>query len=941
MAEGIATYDPNIQLGSVKATQAAAGVSTAGSDSQAGQNTRYFAQQFQGLTGALAGQLKKSEENAYLDGVADEQKGIPVQKEAPWFAGFEYRQGVSNAALQGSIADFQTASMTKLQEAIAAGQTPEQFMDGLKPVYSDLLDKTKGNLTLDDRLKAVKGIQSSIQAIGTTYRDQYAKHIHAGQIQNGNMAVGARVRNAIQVQQDPQAFSANFSAMLDEATSAAGLDATERSALITNGVKAMMDGVTLNFGQRPAIGQFLSRAIANHAGVQSLGPQATSDILNATQGFVKEGAARDMALLHVKLAQATTAIDGGKAFDPNTFKSDEQELDKAMATGVITPSDYQSARLGIEQVKRHSIEQATQAARLAGANDGILTAKDAKAVMVDTINGLVASQFNGDRSHAQEAQNIAAVSMLKAGGMNVQPEVAALAQETIAKRLNLVATTDTSVYKLGKTGAPEFPAADVALISGMRDEYQRSQHGQPNNYVGMTAGMDSKQIAALQHAMATTLGSDAQHTLAAFQQSLKDEREGKIQLTTTIDPSTMRDMAYTPTEGADLLRTFFQKHGPVSWGRTAWAGVSHAGTHVMEWLTGQKTEGTQAENAYQTQFTNYINGMQTQQALAIQIRDGGLPIGTDGKGLRAYVQKGIQRGMIQGVFQAWPMDAATLNVSPQLSKMSADTRGEFIDKVVKDQCQIKGINPDNVLGVRLRANGRTIQPEIWTKTSTEPIRVNPFNDADVARFRREHIAFSTAARDTAAVRDVSTGQVLNLNLSGRNSVGVDAGEYIQMQKSLLKYEGFSSKPYKDPVRGFNIGAGLSDTTGQGSLFGAYARLPAYMQTPQTIADMSASSTQGIPMYLNNYVKPAVAAMHVPWGDRSPLARDTREMFLNVAWQRPADAVGMANALNQLRITPGKSRADVAAVLSQFPSYRQAHKERQQFYLNTAAQFLPR
>ena len=77
--------------------------------------------------------------------------------------------------------------------------------------------------------------------------------------------------------------------------------------------------------------------------------------------------------------------------------------------------------------------------------------------------------------------------------------------------------------------------------------------------------------------------------------------------------------------------------------------------------------------------------------------------------------------------------------------MSADTRGEFIDKVVKDQCQIKGINPDNVLGVRLRANGRTIQPEIWTKTSTEPIRVNPFNDADVARFRREHIAFSTAA----------------------------------------------------------------------------------------------------------------------------------------------------------------------------------------------------
>lgn len=940
MAE-ISVYSPSTQLGGVRATPASAGISTAGIESTAGQGTRYFAQQFEGLTGALKGQLKKSEEIAYLDGYTNQQAGVPVQKEAPWYAGFDYQQGVSAAALHGSIADFQTKALEQLQTAVAAGKTPEQYMEELKPAYSDILDQTKGNLTLEDRKKAVFGIRDAITAVGATYRDQYAKHMHLGQLQNGNMAIGARVRNGIQVQQDPQAFSENFSGLLDDATSAQGLDATERAALATNGVKALLDGVTLNFGQRPAIGQFLSRAIANHPGIQALGPKALSDILNATQGYIKEGAQRDLAGLHVKLAQATTAIDSGQVFDPNQFTSDEEQLDKAMAAGVITPSDYQSARLGIEQVKQHSIGQATQAARLAGNSDGILTAKDAKAVMVDGVNSLIATRFGGDKSHAQEAQNIVAVNMLRAGGMQVQPEVAALAQSTIADRLNLLATTDTSVYKKGKDGAPEFPVADVQLVSGMRDEFMRAQAGQPNNWIGMTAGMDSRQIAALTHAMATTTGSDAQHTLNAFQATLRAEREGKIQLTTSLDPQTVRDMAYSPSEAADLQRSFFQRHGPVSWGRSAWSGVTHAGTNMMDWLTGSKSQSTQVESAYNTQFVNYVNGLQRAGALAIQTRDGGLPIGVQGRDLRAYVDKEIRRGTVQGDYQTWPMDAPALAVSPQLAKMDPANRGEFIDKVVKDQLNLRKINPDNVLGVRLRANGTTIQPEIYLKTSDQPIRVNPFNDADVARFRKEHISFVNAARGTVAVRDISSGQVLNLNISGRNSAGVQQGEYLDMQKSLFKYEGFSSKPYKDPVRGFNIGAGLSDTTGQGSLFGAYARLPAYMQTPQMIADMSASSTQGIPMYLNNYVKPATDVLKVPWGAQAPLAKAAREMFLNVAWQRPADAVPMAQALNQLRLTPGKSQADVLGVLQQFPSFKQAHKERQQFYLNTAMQFLPR
>ena len=939
MALQIPGYDPSSSLGRVQATTAApdASADVGGTD---GRASMYFAQQFTNLTQALQGQLQKSEDNAYLNGYVDQQKGVNVKENAPWYSPFTYQEGVSASALHGSIADFQQKAMTKLQDALNQGQSPEQFMESLRPDYSDILDQTKGNMTLADRKQAVFGIRDSIGALGATYRDQYAKKMHVAQLQNGNMAVNQRVRNGIQLQTDPVAFSQNFTSMLDEATGAPGLDDTEKAALTTGGIKAMLDAVPLNFGQRPVVGQFLAREVANHEGIQKLGPKATADILTAVHSFVQDGADRDMAQLHVRLAQATTLVDQGNTFDPHTFDHDANEVEKAMAAGVIKPSDYRSAMAGIEALKQHAIAEETKRARLAGNFDGIMTTKDAKAAFSDGVNAIVKSQFNGDYSHAQEAANAVAVNMLRAGGMAVQPEFADYAQGVIKDRVNLIATTDTSVYGKGKGGAPQFPAPDVALFSGLRDEFQRMQHGQANNWTGMTAQLDSKQQAALQHAMSVTLGSDVQHTLAEFQNTLLREKKGEVVLTTQPDPQLIRDMSYSPSEAADLSRSFFMKHGPVSWGRSAWAGLSNAGNYITQLVSGEKPQGAQIQDSYNTRFATYINGLQRAQVFNIATRDGGLPTGADAGSMRAAVMSGIRQGMVQGEYQTWPMGQPELAVSPQLQKMSPENRGEFIDKVVKDQCVLRGINPDNVLGVQIRAQGSTLQPEIYLKTSDQPVRVNPFNDADVMRFRKEHISYADSARSIAPVKDVSTGRVLNLNLSGRNDVGVAQGEYMDMQKSLLRYEGFASKPYKDPVRGFNIGAGMSDTTGANGMFSQYARFGAASQTPQTLMDLMASSQYGMPQYINNNVKPAVAALSIPWTNPTPLAQATREMFLNVAWQRPGDAVPMAQAINALRLRPGSTKADLQRTLSQFASFRQAHPERQKFYLNTASQLMP-
>lgn len=941
MADGIPGFNPSGELGALTATPGVAPTNVQGAGAtNAGTGSAYFAAGANALGNALMGQLKKSEENAYLDGYVDQQKGKPVQDTVPWFAPYSYQQGVSSSALHGSISDFQQRAAGKFQEALAAGKDPAQFLDDLRPEYADILEQTKGNLTLQDRQRAVMGLRDTIGAVGERYRDMFAKKVHQDQLVGANASVNQSVRNAIMNQTDPVQYRANYTKMLDDVMAVPGLDDKERLALITGGTKSLLDGTEGNFGTRPAVGQLLVREVMNHPGIQKMSPNETANLLTDLHGFINEGTQRDLALLHARIYRDKTAVEAGQDLDPKSYDAPLHTLDQAMAAGVVKPADYQSAVGAIEGLKQSALQKQTERARLAGNNDGFFTMKDAKTYFADSVNALVAGQYKGDKSRFPEAANLVAVHMLSAAGANVQPEVAAYAQKHIADRVGLLATTSPDAYPRGKNGAPAYPVADVQLVGAIRDEYERDKQGQPSNLVGMLAGLDPKQIAAMSHAFETTRGSDAQTTIKVFQDTLARERKGEVTLVSAPDSATLKDVAFKPDEIQAQFHGLFKSDHTPNWMRNTWSGLTHAPTRFMEWATGQASRQTMAEQNYQMAMADHINGLQRAALMRIQTRSGGLPVGASTDQLRRMAATEIGGNAVKGDYETWPVDAAVAAASPTFQKWTPEYRGEFVDSFVKQQLAAKGINPDDVLGVRLRANGTTIQPEIYTRKSEQPVRVAAFNDGTLRQFQRNHISQSEASRGGYTVRDVATGQPVNLKLSGYNTSGVDQGEYIGMQKSLLQYEGFSSKAYKDPVRGVNIGAGMSSTTGQTGLFGTYSRLPANLQTPQTLASMMANHPEGMQQYLTGQVRPATEqVLHIPWTNHSAQAQAIRTAMLNIAWQRPSDAVPMAQALDQLRRQPGVTQAQLAGVLSRFPSFQQAHQARQQMYLSAFSSLL--
>lgn len=926
-----------------QATQAASGVAQGvamGRDSQMAAAIQKAGTGIGNLFRWGQQEIQRRRASAYLDGYTDELKGENNEQDYGFFTQGTYQQGQGAMSATAAVQDFQRRAVEGFRDGITSGLTPDEYLDSLKPEMNDVLSDTQNGrwaLTEEDRQRTVLGMQSTLQAVGKSYNQQFIAYQHTQAVKAQYTDVNGRVNSALAVQDDPKAFSDQVQGILGSTVSNKALTDDERESILTNGLGALLQSANLNVGNRAMIGQQVTEQLLKDPSMQSASPETKTRMLTAIDKYIKEGTKLDVAKMTMAMDNAETNAAQGKFTDLTPLEGYVQAAWRNAQMGTMDAETVTMLNNKLNSVRttmyRYGTVQAKEA--LKGAS-GILTADQSK----DQRNLALVGVAPEEKAQANVEYSLRAIPT---AARAAQPAMVKEAQDQLADQIGILTNVDQSTFQNAVTEDPRYAVPFVRLFSAVKEEYIKGNNGQPNSLQSIVSAMDQQTQGALRMAIQQTQTGDAKDAIFRYMQLRDQARKGLVSLTFSPDSKEV--------QGALLDGPAAEKEFHNWFGNAAATFQKAVGITWVKGLFNSVDEDRRIGMFQQAQ----TQAFQRAQITSLQRdyeQNGGLGIGLD---LRKQSVRNINANQLaEGHdFRILPWDAS-VNVSlPTLTKLDQGQKGEAIESIVKQGLGEHKLLPGDVLGLELRPDGGVVSVYAYTKRSDAPARVAMFDDSKVKAWHQEHIG-EQAKRGVVGGKgngmleprvqtDTKTGQPMKFTVSGYNNVEVDQTEQIALAKSLMRYEGFTTTEYDDPVRGRNIGAGFSNTAGAGSLYEKALAIPANRRTGQALVDLMMNDPEGLQGYQKRYVRPASEAAGLSWDDQTQNGKAAREMLTNMAWQRPAD-VGTANKPGPVVDIIRRGRAEgnwsinkIKQELGTLPSYQQAHPDRKRMYEQTMSQ----